>query len=372
LSALVDSLPLAMFCKDYKEEVGVFIGWNKAAEELWGLDLSEILGKSDFDLFPHDQAELFRKKDQETLASMKQTFVDEEPVDSPSVGTRYVRTWKVPICDRSGSPRYILGISQDISDERALRKTLKVQELAAIQVSKMASLGEMAGGIAHEINNPLSIIKGQASLLDKISNKQMTNESTVKMEKSLSIIHGTIDRIKAIVDSLKKFSRDGSTEAFRSEDASSIVQESLALCGQRFEHLGIDIKVVPSSSPITVMCRSIQLSQVLINLLNNARKAVENLPSGQKWIKVEWTQVQENLQIKIIDSGPGVDQKHVERIFEPFYTTYPVGSGTGLGLSISQGLIATHGGRIFLDESHENTCFVIEFPIKPQEKETAA
>lgn len=120
LTILLDSLPLALFAKDYLLGEGQFVAWNTCAEKLWGLSRGEVIGKTDRDFFPAEQAEFFLAKDLQTLKSMKPVFIDEEPVDSPSVGRRLVRTWKVPVRDTHGNPRTLLGISQDITQLKEL------------------------------------------------------------------------------------------------------------------------------------------------------------------------------------------------------------------------------------------------------------
>ena len=122
LQAIVDALPLAVFAKDYATGVGVFVAWNKRAEELWGLASADVLGRSDFDFFPAEQAEFFLAKDRETLDSGQLVYIAQEPVDSPTVGRRFVRTWKVPLT--FGARPYLLGLSLDITEQLGTDRAL--------------------------------------------------------------------------------------------------------------------------------------------------------------------------------------------------------------------------------------------------------
>ena len=116
LKAIVDGLPFAVFCKDYASGIGQFILWNQRAENLWGFKYDDVFKKTDFDLFPNDQAEGFRQKDLETLHSGSVTYTSEELVSKDGRSEKWFRTWKVPLLDDDGNPRYLVGVSQDISE----------------------------------------------------------------------------------------------------------------------------------------------------------------------------------------------------------------------------------------------------------------
>ena len=198
LVELLDHLPLALFCKDYTQQKGVFVAWNTTAEQLWGLPKEKVIGASDFDFFPKIQAQSFQKKDLEVLSSNNEVFIEEEAVDSPTVGRRIVQTWKVPI-----NNQYILGISQDITKRKTLELELKKQKSASIQASKMASLGEMAGSIAHEINNPLTIILSAAQVIERRA-QENNDDTSIRFA---DIISTTVERISNITNSVLRFSR---------------------------------------------------------------------------------------------------------------------------------------------------------------------
>lgn len=124
LRSIIDGLPFALFCKDYTTDIGRFTAWNRRAELLWGLSYSSVIGKSDYDFFPKEQADFFKGKDLETLQSGKMVFIKEEQVDSPTLGATYVRTWKVPVVEEHGGVRFLLGISQDIADIKKIEDEL--------------------------------------------------------------------------------------------------------------------------------------------------------------------------------------------------------------------------------------------------------
>jgi signal transduction histidine kinase len=239
-----------------------------------------------------------------------------------------------------------------------MAKEAETSRMSAVHSSKMASLGEMAGGIAHEINNPLAIIQGYASMW---ANKGKCGKLTIaNHEDYYNKIQSTVTRIKAIIDGLRTFSRDGSGDPFVAQEAKGIMEDAIGFCRERFKNQGIDLQF-SSSEPIMLNCRKVQISQVLVNLLNNARSAVQN--TENPWVKITLEQNGNSALIKVIDSGKGVPPENRQKLFAPFFTTKEVGSGTGLGLSISRGLVQMHGGNLYLDEHAPNTTFVIELPI---------
>ena len=154
-----------------------------------------------------------------------------------------------------------------------------------------------------------------------------------------------------------------------SEKLESIIEDTLNLCAEQFSHRNIAIKVgtIPA---VLISCRSAQISQVVINILNNAKDAIEEY--AEKWISIEFVEETNKVEIRISDCGLGISPEAASKIFQPFFTTKDVGKGTGLGLSISKGIIEDHKGRIFVDHAVNHTCFVIELPKVQEAAETAA
>jgi C4-dicarboxylate-specific signal transduction histidine kinase len=225
--------------------------------------------------------------------------------------------------------------------------------------SRLASLGEMSAGIAHEINNPLTIIHGKASqLLMLVSLGKATPQ---KLKDELTKIERTTLRIASIVRSLRIFSRKGEKDPFFEYSLHRIVEDVIELCRDRFASHGISLQL-ELNSECSVLCRQAQIGQILMNLLNNAFDAV--FDQLDPWVKVKLFEKGGRAHVAVEDSGTGVPLAIRNRIMDPFFTTKDVGKGTGLGLSISRGLIEDHGGRLYLDDNSGHTCFVFELPIK--------
>lgn len=234
---------------------------------------------------------------------------------------------------------------------------IEEQRKQAIQSAKLSSLGEMASGIAHEINNPLTIISALA-----LSQKRpkAENENDVKLNDSLDRIVNTVERIAKIIRGLRTFSRDSYADPAVPTSVQSILMNTLDLCKERIKHNDVELKIMPFNDQL-VLARDVQISQVVMNLLCNSMDAIEG--SDKKWISISVESANGMVSIRITDSGVKPTDAIADKIMQPFFTTKPIGKGTGLGLSISRGIIVAHNGRFYLDRKAVNTSFVIELPM---------
>ena len=235
---------------------------------------------------------------------------------------------------------------------------IKQQQQNLIQSSKLATLGEMAGGIAHEINNPLAIINGYSKLIDQHLAQDNIEPHTLKQLNS--VIQTTTMRITEIITGLRSFSREGANDPQKIISVKKIIEKTLSLCMEKMKNHNINISFSDISADLTVECREVQIEQVLLNLLNNAYDAIAT--QNERWIKISCTEAESKIIISVIDSGAGVDPAIIDRIFEPFFTTKEVGKGTGLGLSVSYGILKEHNGNLVYDRSHPNSKFDLILP----------
>lgn len=352
----LDYLPVAIFCKDSFSDFK-FILWNKKCEELFGLKREQMYGKTDYDFFPKDQADFFRKKDIETMSVKGSLEILEEPVEAPTVGTRWVHTIKAPLPDKSGKPRFLLGVTEDITERRQMQEKIEQQTLKLISKAKMASLGEMASGIAHEINNPLAIIRLNLEEMRDALNAQP--QDLKKIFHLLDRMSNTSQRIGKIVRGLNSFSRNSTKDPMVRVRLTDLLHDTLEFCLERFRAKQVDLKVsVPEE--LEIHCRPSQISEVLLNMLNNAFDAIEG--KEKPWISIEAQATDKTVRIVITDSGKGIPPEVQEKMMQPFFTTKEIGKGTGLGLSIAKGLVEDHGGELLFNSTHSNTQFVIQLP----------
>ncbi len=351
ISRIIENIPHMIFVKDASELR--FVLFNRAGEELLGYSREELLGKNDFDFFPESQAVFFTKKDREILKRDGVLEIPEEKIQTRFLGERILRTKKMTVRDSDGNPLYLLGISEDITKQKA-------QEAKMMISAKLSTIGQMAGGIAHEINNPLAIILGFA---EEISRRLETDQADMtRLAHAAKRIAATTERIARVVRGLRAVARDMQSDPMGAVSVRRVLEDAIDLCGERFRNHGVDLQIGDIPVELGLYCRPVQICQILLNLLANAFDAVS--PMKQKWVKVGVIIEDQKVLLTVSDSGAGVTPDVAERLFDPFFTTKDVGKGTGLGLSISKGLAESNGGQLFYDSKSAHTTFVLALPRK--------
>lgn len=243
-------------------------------------------------------------------------------------------------------------------DLRASAALIEQQQNQLVNSSKMSALGEMAGGVAHEINNPLAIIAGLSDQMQEmLLEEPMDKVTLIDMLQKMQL---TIARIAKIITGLRTFSRDGSQDSLLTVNACELVEDTLSFCRERFKLHNIKLSVESTRPDLTFKGRSVEVSQVLLNLLNNAHDAIAAMP--EKWVSIKITDENEFVLIRVTDSGNGIAPGVREKIFQPFFTTKEIGQGTGMGLSISMGIIKSLKGELKLDANNPHTSFLVRLP----------
>ena len=250
-----------------------------------------------------------------------------------------------------------LVVEVDVTELKQLEKNRQELEMKLSHSSRMMALGEMASGIAHEINNPLAIIKGKISLLSRKLIKE--NVKADIFQKDIEALDRTVTRINNIVRGLSMYSRKhNSDDSFDKVDIKTIIEDTLSLCSEKFRIAGVNLIVKPFQG-VFIDCRPAQIAQILTNLLNNSFDAIQHYEL--KWIEIDVTQEDDLVEVFVKDCGPGISKEITDKMMQPFFTTKEVGKGTGLGLSISSGIAEMHGGLLKYIEA-ENTCFCLALP----------
>lgn len=247
----------------------------------------------------------------------------------------WVYTTIVPFIGEDAKPIQYLSIRYEITELKEAQQVITEQQAKLVAASRLSAIGEMAAAITHEINNPLGVILGRVEMLkalvegDKMEKKEML--------RLLDTIDVTGQRIAKIVRSMKTMAHHQEEEPAQSIPLVSILDDALDLCSNRFQSHGIAIHRPQIRDSLRVECRSHQVVQVLVNLFNNSFDAVSSLP--EKWLRLDIQELDEQVEIKVTDSGKGIPVATQKKMFDPFYSTKSVQYGTGLGLSISQGLL---------------------------------
>ena len=249
------------------------------------------------------------------------------------------------------------GTIQDIDAQKNAEMRYEEERMNSIRNSKLASLGELAAGVAHEINNPVAIIRGSAELIPKVMS------DADKLDRKIESIYKSCDRIAHIITSLRKFSHSSGHNEKTLSPLPRILREAISLAKIRASRFGVEIDLDDRTQSVpTIECNEVEIEQVAINLINNAVDAIKE--KEDRWVRIELTSDDEYARVRFIDSGDGLPDDAKDKLFEPFYTTKQVGEGTGLGLSISRGILDEHAASIKFLDSHPNTCFEIHFPLR--------
>ena len=263
-----------------------------------------------------------------------------------------------PVKDSDGSIRKILLIARELTSD-------EVRKFDSMRTAQLAAIGELAAGVAHEVNNPITGIINFAQLLLDDSEKHSLQAQL------LTRIINEGERIASIIKNLLSFAREG-TQENEPVDMISVIADTLSLVEHQFKKDGIQITTDFSQNRCPVYGNFHQLQQVILNLLSNSRFALnERYPttSPDKQILISCHPVTDEdqkswIQVSIRDQGTGIPQGILERLFDPFFTTKPAGQGTGLGLSISFGIIHDHGGTIKVNSIvHQFTEMLINIPV---------
>lgn len=241
-----------------------------------------------------------------------------------------------------------------------LNKKINLQHERLVLQTRLSTLGMMSAELAHEINSPLMVIDGRLRILH---NELMSNPATTeKMFKNIDVIKRNSLRIQGIIKSFKTMSKSGENDVFESLELSMIFEEVKDLVAAKLTDEHIEFKISDINSDYWIEARRIQIVQVLTNLINNSMDAIRR--SHHPWIRIDSEIKNDQIIICVTDSGPGIEEEHVESIFDPFYSTKGSAEGTGLGLSISKKIMKEHGGDLVYNPDHPNTQFILTFKYK--------
>ena len=253
----------------------------------------------------------------------------------------------VAMKDDSGEMAYSFSFLIDVTESNRTERERRTLEMKALSQSKLATLGEVATGVAHEINQPLTYISTTVQSL--LEDFQLDDVDAESAQGRLTESYRQVDRITAIVDHLRTFGRANDTEMAPLQ-IETVLDSSLTLLGERIKGLGIDLRQAGEPGIPDVMGNSSQLEQVFINLFQNSIDALADTKNGA-FIAVSIRTPPDHSEAEVVfsDNGAGIAPQDADRVFEPFFTTKETGKGTGLGLSIAYSIVMDHGGSIACD-----------------------
>jgi PAS domain S-box-containing protein len=409
MRTLIDNLPDRIYAKDRQSR---FLIDNEAHRKVLGATSpAEILGKTDLNFFPPEVAKPFFEEEQRIIATGKGIEDQEQQRRSRTGEERWVTVTKVPFRNAHGEIAGIVGITHDVTtikqaqamlheqnemlqqsmkSEREAHDTLKRTQSQLVQNEKLASLGQMVAGVAHEINNPLSFVANNVAVLQRdlkalgqllemyrqadksIEEKQPELSAEIRdlaervdlgytlpnLQELLTRSREGLRRIQQIVKDLRDFARLDEADLHEvdlNDGIQSTANIVLGLAKKKRVKVEMDLQPLP-----TISCYPAKLNQVVMNLIANAIQASHE---GGKVTVRSRRNGDDTVVIEVADEGTGIPQRIRDRIFDPFFTTKPPGEGTGLGLSISYGIVQDHGGRIDVrSEEGKGSTFTITLP----------
>ncbi|OQX55807.1 MAG: hypothetical protein B5M54_01105 [Candidatus Aminicenantes bacterium 4484_214] len=340
---IIESLTVGVTVVDEK---GVVTGWNRVMEQLFlipkakaiGRRLSHLLDSNNFQsIFPPDTQHDFR-------------LLSEVSLEMPTGEKRIFDIAKTPLLDNKMNAYGTVIVFEDVTEKMSLQQQLLTSE-------KLASIGLLSAGVAHEINTPLTGISSYVQIL----NKKLNDSS---YQPILQKIENQTERVARIVKNLLNFARNPESSAFQVVNLKESLEEILSLIDYKLKKMNINLQLNLKEIP-PIWGQQERLQQVFINIILNALDAMPQ--GGTLSISLEQRNTQAIIGIK--DTGTGIKPQHLPHIFDPFFTTKGIGKGTGLGLSISYAIVKEHGGQIKVEsEAGQGTCFTIYLPFRPQNK----
>ena len=275
--------------------------------------------------------------------------------------TYWVDTTIVPFLNDLGRPYQFVAIRFDVTEKKQIQEKLEKERMRSMYAEKMASLGELAAGIAHELGNPAASINAWLDVIE--SQYERENLDLAMFMQTVPRVRRDAKRMRDIIQGMLTYARDGSRDPFQSEGVLNILQQVSDYCGYKLRKCGVRMSIDVPNPYLTMQCRITEISQMLVNFILNACDAVQDL--DDRWIRISANEQDGMVDFRITDSGSGIPSDVADKMFQPFYTTKPVGRGTGLGLSIARSIVDNHQGTVALDRDNPHTCFVITLPRLP-------
>jgi PAS domain S-box-containing protein len=339
LDSVLENLPNMVFVKDAEELR--FVRFNRAGEELLGCSRGDLIGKNDYDLFSEQEADWFVQKDREVLASDEIVDIPEEPIETAGRGSRVLHTRKIAIGDERGEPRYLLGISEDITDRKLAEQAAEAARAEAERANQAKS--EFLSRMSHELRTPLNAVIGFGQLLELDELDPGQRESVAQILKGGRHLLGLINEVLDI----SRIESGNMSLSVEPVHLGSVLAEALSLMRPLADEAEVRLSGDPNSpADLHVLADQQRLMQVLINVLSNAVKY--NRRDGQISVRCR-DLAAGRVEVAVADTGRGIAAEQLERLFRPFDRLGAERTeveGTGLGLSLSLGLMEAMGGTI--------------------------
>jgi len=341
LRQVIDIDPNFIFAKDRE---GRFILANQAVADAYGTTVEHLIGKTDADFNREpEEVEFFRRKDLETMDTLREQFIPEERVTDANGRVRWLQTIKRPIIGKDGTANRLLGSATDITERKRAELEAARQRNELAHLSRMTMLGELSGSLAHELNQPLTAILANAQAAQRF-----LADDEPDMEQVREILHDIVmddERAGEVIHRLREMLRKGQIRR-QPLELNALVQEILKLIHSDLviRNVSVSIDLEPDLPPI--MGDRVQLQQVVLNLMVNGAEAMSGEGTHGRKLLIRTEQAEaDSVRLSVRDEGTGISAEAMAQIFEPFYTTKA--NGLGLGLSICRSIIMAHDGMLW-------------------------
>ncbi|WP_438004495.1 chemotaxis protein CheB [Sorangium sp. So ce321] len=326
---------------------------GKGAPELHELPLDELLEIVLRGVESSRRAELSEAARQKPLASFTINLAEK------AGGELWIELMTATITFGDEEASYLILLIFDVTERVKTQRLILSQQEELSRFSKLASLGEVAAGISHEINTPLNVITTKTDLLKRLAERGQLEKE--RLARVATDIDGMVENITNVISGLKSITRMES-EKLRPHNVQELIREAVRVSGFRLQQASVHLSFDLPREELVIDCYPVQIVQILINLINNAVDAISAL--RERWIRIEARSSDGKVHVRVIDSGKGIDPAIAEKIMTPFFTTKKEEHGTGLGLSLSRNIAQHHRGDLRLAMEEKNTCFELELPEK--------
>ena len=357
--AILDHSPTAIYLKDAE---GRYQLVNKRFMESFALG-REPIGETAFAFLRRELAEAIRKQDREVLTSGKPMTIERE-MPRPDGETRNEVSTKFPILDASGMVTGVGGFTTDITDLKAAERKAHELEVALAHVSRLSTMGEMATGFAHELNQPLAAIN---NYVQGIIHRFATNDiSREEMSSVLERVSQQARRAGDIIRRIRFFVRKEEPET-APMDLNAAIRDAVDLLNSEAPRHELTIDLRLDESLPAVEADAVQIQQVVLNLARNGIDAMDETDRGPRRLTIRTGRHRDGVEVRVEDTGPGLSEETQARLFEPFFTTKR--KGLGMGLLICRSIIEAHGGRVSVS-SRGSRGAVSRFTLPTSQKRT--
>jgi signal transduction histidine kinase/CheY-like chemotaxis protein len=365
LRELVDAVPAFVHTKNRDLHYDLV---NRFFLDTWNLQLEDVAGKTQEEVFRDDLAPVYQAgtgdRDRWVLEQRTPTGFYEVSYQRRDGSNMTLWAQKIPLLDEDGEVDRILTVGIDISALKAAQAQIERQQQALHQSEKLTALGSLLAGVAHELNNPLSVVVGQTMLVeDQVDDPEIGARLTKVREAA--------ERCGRIVKTFLAMARQRTPER-RKVHLNQTIEDALRLVAYGLHSGGVAVDRDLAEDLPLVSGNPDELTQVFTNLLVNAEQALSDIDTNRRITVRTRSTDGRSVVADIIDTGPGIPDDVRDRIFEPFFTTKPVGAGTGIGLSVCRGIVLAHGGTIDVTSGPEGTTFRLRLPIDTSQDDEVA